>query len=87
MNEIKEKLIGEAEESDENGYVDSVWFDEEENVACEIECHLVLEDTYLNPDRYSNNDEFELVTRLALKHGTVLQGEENDYLNNSLYCI
>ena len=38
----------------------------------------MLEDTYLNQDQYSNNDEYEVVTRLALKHGTVLQGDENE---------
>ena len=37
----------------------------------------MLEDSCLNQNRYSNNDEFELVTRLALKHGTVLQGDKN----------
>ena len=39
--------------------------------------YAVLKDTCLNQDRYSNNDECELVTRLVLKHGTVLQGDEN----------
>ena len=41
----------------------------------------MLEDTYLNQDQYKtiyNNDEYEIVTRLALKHGTVLQGDENE---------
>ena len=38
----------------------------------------MLEDTYLNQDQYSNNDEYEVVTRLALKHGTVLQGDKNE---------
>ena len=44
---------------------------------CDIECHAVLEGTCLNQDRYSNNDKYEVVTRLALKHGTVLQEDEN----------
>ena len=44
-------------------------------VSCK--CHVVLEGTCLNQDRYSNNDKCEVVTRLALKHGTVLQEDEN----------
>ena len=32
--------------------------------------HSLEEVTCLNQDRYSNNDECEVVTRLALKHGT-----------------
>ena len=59
LNEIKEKLMGVAEESDENGCEGSVGFGEEENVVCENECHVVLEDACLNQDRYSNNDEGE----------------------------
>ena len=75
LNEIKEKSIGVTEESDENGYEGSVEFGEENNVECENECHVVLEDTCLNQDRYRNNNECKVVTRLALKHGTVLQGD------------
>ena len=44
---------------------------------CENECHVVLEDTCLDQDRYSNNDKCEVVPRLALKHDTVLQEDEN----------
>ena len=44
----------------------------------------MLEDTCLNQDCYSNNDKSDVVTKLALKHDTVLQGDENN-LNNSLY--
>ena len=52
------------------------WFsDLELNEIKEMLCHVVLEDTRLNQDRYSNNNECEVVTRLALKHGTVLQGD------------
>ena len=76
LNEINEKSMGVTEESDENYCEGSVEFDEEDNVVCENECHVVLEDFCLNQDRYSNNDECEVVTRLALKHGTVLQGDE-----------
>ena len=75
LNEIKEKSMGVTEESNENGCEGSVEFGEENNVECENECHVVLEDTRLNQDRYSNNNECEVVTRLALKHGTVLQGD------------
>ena len=42
------------------------------------ECHVVLEDTWLNQDRYNDNDKFEVVTRLALKHSTVLQKGEHE---------
>ena len=76
LNEIKEKSIGATKESDEIGCEGSVGFGEEDNVVCENECHVVLEDTCLNQDRYSNNDDCEVVTRLALKHSTVLQGDE-----------
>ena len=74
LNEIKEKSMGVSEKSDENGCEGSVEFGEEDNVECENEFHIVLKDTRLNQDRYSNNDECEVVTRLALKYGTVLQG-------------
>lgn len=33
----------------------------------------MLGDTCLNLERYSNNDECEVVARLALQHETVLQ--------------
>ena len=52
---------------------------------CENECHVVLEDTCLNQDCHSNNDKSKVITKLALKHDTVLQGDEKEYLNNSLY--
>ena len=78
LNEIKEKSMGVTEESEENGCQCSVGFGEEGNVVCENECHVVLEDTCLNQDRYSKNDEFEVVTRLAMKHGRVLQRDENE---------
>ena len=45
---------------------------------CEYECHVVLEDTCLNQDRYSKNDKCEVVTKLALEHGTVSHGDENE---------
>ena len=69
--------MGVTEVSEKNGCVGSVGFGEENNVVCENECHAVLENTWLNQDWYSNNDECEVVTRLALKHGVVLQGDEN----------
>ena len=52
---------------------------------CENECHIVLEVTCLNQDCHSNNDKSEVVTKMALKHDTVLQGDEIRYLNNSMY--
>ena len=70
--------MGVNEESDKNGYANSVGFGEKNNVVCENECHVVLEDTCLNQDRYSNNDKCEVVTRLAFKDDTVLQGDENE---------
>ena len=69
--------MGVAEDSDKNGCEGSVGVGVEENVVCENECHVVLEDTCLNQDRYSKNDECEVVNRLSLKHGTALQGDEN----------
>ena len=68
--------MGVSEKSDKNGCEGSAEFGEEDNVECENEFHIVLEDTRLNQDRYSNNDEYEVVTRMALKYGTVLQGNE-----------
>ena len=70
--------MGVAKESDKNGCKDSVQFGEEENVVCESECHVVLEDPCLNQDCYGNNEKKEVVTKLALKHGIVLQGDENE---------
>ena len=55
LNEVKEKLMGVANESVKNRCKDSVEFGEE-NVVCENECHDVLEGTCLNQDGYSNND-------------------------------
>ena len=78
LNNIKEKLVGVAKESDKNGCKGSVQFGEEENVVCESECHVVLEDPSLNQDCYGNNEKKEVVTKLALKHGIVLQGDENE---------
>ena len=69
--------MGVTEESDENGCEGCVGFGEENNLVCENECHVVLEDTCLNQDRYSNNDECKVVNWLALKHGTVLQEDHN----------
>ena len=84
LNEIKEKSMGVVKESVENGCEGSVELGEEENGVCKNECHVMLEDTCLNQDCYSNNGKSDVVTKLALKHDTVLQGDENN-LNNSLY--
>ena len=73
-----------AKVSVKNGCEGSVEFGEEENVVCENECHVVLEDTCLNQDCYSNNDKSKVMTKLALKHDKILQGDEND-LTNSLF--
>ena len=43
--------------------------------------------TGLNQDRYSNNDECEVVTRLALKHGTVLQGDEKEIFEQLIIFV
>ena len=68
-------------ENDCEGYVE---FGEEENVVCENECHVVLEDTCLNQDCYSNNDKSEVVTKLALKH---LQGDENEIFEQLIVFV
>ena len=52
---------------------------------CKSECYVVLEDTCLNQDRYSNNDERE-VTRLAVKHGQFYKKMKIKYLNSTL-CL
>ena len=79
--------MGVTEESDENGCEGFVGFGEEDNVVCENECHVVLEDTCLNQDRCSNNDKCEIVTRLALKHGTALQGDENEIFQQLIVFV
>ena len=71
-------------ESVENGCEGSVKFGEEENVVCENECHVVLKDTCLNQDCYSNNDKSEVVTKLALKH---LQGDENEIFEQLIVFV
>ena len=50
LNEIKEKSMSVAKVSVKNGCEGSLQFGEEENVVCENECHVVLEDTCLNQD-------------------------------------
>ena len=70
--------MGVTEESDKNGC-------EEDNVVCE--CHAVLEDTCLNQYSYSHNDKCEVVTRLALKHGTVVQGDENEIFEQLIIFV
>ena len=87
LNEIKKKSMGVAEDSDKNGCEGSVGFGEEENVVCENECHVVLDDACLNQDRYHNNDKCEVVTKLALKHGTVLQGDENEIFEQLIIFV
>ena len=47
----------------------------------------MLEDTCLNHDRYSNNDKCEVVTKPALKHGTVLQGHENEIFEQLIIFV
>ena len=79
--------MGVAEDSDKNVCEGSVGFGEKENVVCENECHVVLEDTCLNQDRYSNNDKCEVVAKLALKHGTVLQGDENEIFEQLIIFV
>ena len=50
LNEIKERSMGVTE--------DSFGFREDDmDVVCENGCYVMLEDTCLNQDRYSNNSE------------------------------
>ena len=51
LKEIKGKAMGATQESDKNNCDSLVGFCEEENVMCENECHVVLEDTCLNQDK------------------------------------
>ena len=87
LNKIKEKSMGVAEYSDKSGCESSVGVGVEENVTCENECHVVLEDTCLNQDQYSKNDKCDVVTKLALKHGTVLQGDENEIFEQLIIFV
>ena len=79
--------MGAAEESDKNGCEGSARFGEEENVVCENECHVVLDDTCLNQDRYSNNGKCKVVTKLALKHCTDLQEDENEIFEQVIIFV
>ena len=79
--------MGVAEDSDKSGCEGSVGFGVEENVVCENECHVVLEDTCLNQDQYNKNDKCEVVTKLAVKHGTVLQGDENEIFEQLIIFV
>ena len=47
----------------------------------------MLEDTCLNQDRYSNNDESKAVTKLALKQDTVLQRDENEIIEQLIVFV
>ena len=47
----------------------------------------MLEDTCLNQDGHSNNNKCEVVTRLALKHGTVLQEDENEIFEQLIIFV
>ena len=79
--------MGVAKESVKNGREGSLEFGEEENVACENECHIVLEDTCLNQDCYSNNDKSKVMTKLALKHDIVLHGDENEIFEQLIVFV
>ena len=87
LDKIKEKPVGMTKESDKISCEGSVGFGVEDNAVCEIECHVVLEDTSLNRDRYSNNDECEVVSRQALKHGTVLQEDGNEKFEQLIWFV
>ena len=50
MNEIKEKLMGVGKESDQNGCEKFVEFGEKQNVVCENESNVLLENNCLNQD-------------------------------------
>ena len=84
LSEIKEKSMSVAEESDEIGCDGSVGFGEEESVMCDV---TVLQDTCLNQEGYSNNDKCGVVTKLALKHATVLQGDENEIFEQHIVFV
>ena len=76
LNEITEKSMSVTE--------DSFGFREEDmDVVCENVCYVILENTCLNQDRYSNNNEREVVTRLALKQ--FFKKMKMKYSNNSLH--
>ena len=47
----------------------------------------MLDDICLNQDRYNNNDEYKVVTRLALKHGAVLQEDENEMFEQLIIFV
>ena len=79
--------MGVVKEFDKNDSEVSVQFGQEENVVCENECHAVLEDTCSNQDCYSNNNKNKKVTKLALKHGTVLQGDENEIFEQLIVFV
>ena len=79
--------MGVMEESDENDCECSVGFGEEQNAVCENECHVVLEDARLIQDRYSNNEKFEVVTKLPLKHDAVLQEDENEIFEQLIIFV
>ena len=67
---------------------DSFGFREDDmDFVCENVCYVMLEDTCLNQDRYSNNNESEVVTRLALKYGTVFQEDENEIIEQLIIFI
>ena len=97
MFDVKERLLDQkwqiitkkwfSDQSVKNGCEGSAEFSVEENVVCENECHVVLEDTCLNQDCYSNNDKSKVITKLALKHDTVLQGDENEIFEQLIVCI
>ena len=70
-----------------NGCEDFVEFGKEENDVRENECHVVLEDTCLNQDYYGNNDKSEVVTKLALKHGTFFQGNEKEIFEQLILFV
>ena len=70
-------MMGVTGESNKNGCKVSGMSGEEDNVAYENKCHVVF-GGYLSKLRpVSINDKCEVVNRLALKHGTVLQEDEN----------
>ena len=54
--------------SDENGCETSVGFREGDRGVHENKCHVVLEDTSLNQDGYSNNDDCQVMTTISHKN-------------------
>ena len=73
------------EEADKNSCENSVGFGEKDNIVCENECHIVLEDTCLNQDAtviMTNVNQWIDWHWIMIKFYKEMKIK---YLNNSLY--